>query len=169
MISWFTIGIPAFFLALAPNTARAEDGFVKRVLGAAVPGGISAAAAAYTAYLVAGSIVGTSGKGHTAAASAAFLALVIVAFSVLLTVARPYQPWKLLLVGAMIASMLAVILTPAGREIFDVDLTDWRIALIAVAAGTAGVALRYALTRALQLIYRVWANRRFWRRPLPTR
>lgn len=169
LISWFTIGIPAFFLALAPNTARAEDGFVKRVLGAAVPSGISAAAAAYTAYLVAGGIVGTRGEGHTAAASAAFLALVIVAFSVLLTVARPYQPWKLLLVGAMIAGMLAAILTPAGREVFDVDLTDWRIALIAVAAGTAGVALRYALTRALQLLYRVWANRRFWRRPLPTR
>src|SRR5699024_9005675 len=36
---WFTIGIPAFILSLAPNTERPRDGFVRRVLSLAIPGG----------------------------------------------------------------------------------------------------------------------------------
>ena len=36
--AWFTIGIPAFVLSLAPNNERAHTGFVRRVMtvGAAV-------------------------------------------------------------------------------------------------------------------------------------
>ena len=40
ILSWFTIGIPAFFLALEPNDQRVNDGFLQRVLGRAVPAGI---------------------------------------------------------------------------------------------------------------------------------
>ncbi|HEY6635928.1 MAG TPA: HAD-IC family P-type ATPase, partial [Acidimicrobiia bacterium] len=43
LISSLTIGIPAFFLALAPNTTIARPGFVKRVLEFAVPAGVVAA------------------------------------------------------------------------------------------------------------------------------
>ena len=38
---WFTIGIPAFVLSLAPNWERARDGFVRRVLRLAIPAGIT--------------------------------------------------------------------------------------------------------------------------------
>ena len=34
---WFTIGIPAFLLSLAPNNERARPGFASRVLTQAVP------------------------------------------------------------------------------------------------------------------------------------
>ena len=37
---WFTIGIPAFLLSLAPNNARAKSHFVQRVLWLAVPSGV---------------------------------------------------------------------------------------------------------------------------------
>ncbi|OZB87648.1 MAG: magnesium-transporting ATPase, partial [Microbacterium sp. 14-71-5] len=100
LIAWFTIGIPAFFLALAPNTARAQDGFVRRVLDAAVPGGIGAALASYGAYLTARAVFGTGHDELVLNASTGFLALVIVAFFVLITVARPFRPWKVGLVGA---------------------------------------------------------------------
>ena len=45
LLSWFTIGVPAFFLALEPNTDRVHPGFLQRVLGRAVPAGIVIAVA----------------------------------------------------------------------------------------------------------------------------
>ena len=46
IVSTFTIGIPGFFLALAPDPRRARTGFVARVVRFAVPAGVIAAAAA---------------------------------------------------------------------------------------------------------------------------
>lgn len=42
-IGALTIGTPAFFLALAPNTRRYKPGFLKRVMAFAVPGGVAIA------------------------------------------------------------------------------------------------------------------------------
>jgi magnesium-transporting ATPase (P-type) len=47
LIGTLTIGIPGFFLALAPNTRRATPGFVPRVLRFAVPAGLLCAAATF--------------------------------------------------------------------------------------------------------------------------
>lgn len=160
LIAWFTIGIPAFFLALAPNTARAQDGFVRRVLDAAVPGGIGAALASYGAYLTARSVFGTGHAEGKLTSSTAFLALVIVAFFVLISVARPFRPWKIGLVGAMIGGMLVVILTPFGSRVFDVDLHDPRAVLIACAFGAAGIAARFGARTVLRAIYGAVSRRR---------
>ena len=167
LIAWFTIGIPAFFLALAPNTARAQDGFVRRVLDAAVPGGIGAALASYGAYLTARAVFGAEHAQLVLTSSTAFLALVIVAFFVLITVARPFQPWKIGLVGAMIGGMLVVILTPLGSRIFSVDLHDPRAVLIACAFGAAGIAVRFGARAVLRAIYAAVSRRRHRRTALP--
>jgi cation-transporting ATPase E len=53
IVSSLTIGIPAFFLALAPNTRRARRGFLHRVLVFAVPAGAITAAATYSGYALA--------------------------------------------------------------------------------------------------------------------
>src|SRR5581483_433438 len=53
LVSSLTIGIPGFFLALAPNDARVEHGFAGRVLRAAVPAGVVAAAATFSGYALA--------------------------------------------------------------------------------------------------------------------
>ena len=44
LLSWFSIGIPAFFLALEPNDERVNPGFLQRVLGWAIPAGLVIAA-----------------------------------------------------------------------------------------------------------------------------
>ncbi|MFJ4163990.1 HAD-IC family P-type ATPase [Microbacterium sp. NPDC089698] len=167
LIAWFTIGIPAFFLALAPNTARAQDGFVRRVLDAAVPGGIGAALASYGAYLTARAVFGADHAHRVLNASTGFLALVIVAFFVLITVARPFRPWKVGLVGAMIGGMLVVILTPFGSKAFEVDLHDPRAVLIACAFGAAGIAVRFGARAVLRAIYAAVSRRRQRRTLLP--
>ena len=48
IISALTIGIPGFFLALAPNERRAEPGFLPRVLRFAIPAGLVAGIATMT-------------------------------------------------------------------------------------------------------------------------
>ena len=53
IVSVFTIGIPGFFLALAPNTRRYVPGFVARVLRFCIPAGLVAGAAALVAYGIA--------------------------------------------------------------------------------------------------------------------
>jgi len=51
--AWFTIGIPAFVLSLAPNNERARTGFVRRVMTAALPAGAVVGIATFTSYLLA--------------------------------------------------------------------------------------------------------------------
>ena len=50
LVGAITIGIPSFFLALAPNTERFRPGFVERVLRFAIPTGTLAAIATFVAY-----------------------------------------------------------------------------------------------------------------------
>ena len=160
LIAWFTIGIPAFFLALAPNAARAQAGFVRRVLDAAVPGGIGAALAAYGAYLTARGVLGSGEAERVPTSSTAFLALIIVAFFVLVAVARPYRLWKALLVGAMIGGMLAVLLTPLGRAMFEIDLRDPVAVLIACGFGAAGIGARFLAQAVIRVVREAIERRR---------
>ena len=53
ILSWFTIGMPAFFLALEPNDQRVSEGFLQRVLGRAVPAGIVIAVVTMTVFAIA--------------------------------------------------------------------------------------------------------------------
>lgn len=142
LISWFTIGIPATALALAPNHEPARDGFVRRVLTAAVPGGLGVAVATYGAFLVAREVIGDGSDAHVRTATTAFLALVIVAFDVLIQVARPLRPWKIALIAVMMAGMATAVLTPLGQRLFVLDPTDPQVPLIAVCAAAVGVLVR---------------------------
>jgi len=60
VISTLTIGVPAFFLALAPNLRRYVPGFVPRVLRFAIPSGFVAAAATFGGYWAAREVGGVS-------------------------------------------------------------------------------------------------------------
>jgi cation-transporting ATPase E len=142
LIAWFTIGIPAAVLALAPNHTPARTGFVRRVLTAAVPGGIGVAVAAYGAYLVARAVIGVGADELVRTSTTAFLALVLVAFDVLVAVARPLRPWKAGLVLAMVAGMALAVLTPFGQRVFVLDPTDPAVVAIAVGAGVVGMLVR---------------------------
>ena len=53
ILSWFTIGLPAFFLALEPNDQRVNEGFLPRVLGRAVPAGVVIAVVTMSVFAIA--------------------------------------------------------------------------------------------------------------------
>ncbi|MER7702036.1 HAD-IC family P-type ATPase [Kitasatospora sp. NPDC097605] len=139
VLSTLTIGVPAFFLALAPNNERARTGFVRRVLRLAVPGGLIAGTATFTAYALARANHATELKSDT---SVATLTLFLVAIWVLAIVARPYNWWRLLLIGTMCGAFALVLTVPWLSDFFELSLAGTRDPWIGVAiALIAGVVL----------------------------
>ncbi|MGW3043473.1 HAD-IC family P-type ATPase [Kitasatospora sp. NPDC001159] len=136
VLSTLTIGVPAFFLALAPNNERARTGFVKRVLRLAVPGGVIAGTGTFVAYALARTDHATDLKADT---SVATLTLFLIAIWVLAIVARPYNWWRLLLIGTMGGAFALVLVVPALSEFFQLSLVGqrdpWTGVAIAVICG----------------------------------
>ncbi|MFC9976258.1 HAD-IC family P-type ATPase [Spirillospora sp. NPDC127200] len=143
LISSLTIGIPAFFLALAPNLERARSGFVPRVLRFAIPAGIACGVATFAGYLLATENPGTAFEEDSSAAS---LSLFLLALWVLLLIARPWNWWRLSLVGAMGAAFLVVLAVPWLRNFFALHPDNLHNDLVSIAiAIVAGLLLTLAL------------------------
>jgi cation-transporting ATPase E len=136
IISTFTIGIPGFFLALAPNSRRYIPGFIVRVLRFTIPAGIVAAGAALVAYAIAR-------FGHDLSVreirTTSALVLIAVALWVLVLQARPFNWWKTLLVASMVGAVALILLVPALRDFYAVQLPPASVLL--EAAAVAGVAI----------------------------
>ena len=139
LVSALTIGIPGFFLALAPNTKRAQHGFTNRVLRFAVPAGLVAAAATFAAYSLARSEPSTTLQS---ARTVATLVLAGVALWVLSILARPATPARQWLIASMVALLVLTLALPWTRSFFALELPRPVLWLAGVGvAGLAGLAL----------------------------
>ncbi|MDX3385134.1 cation-translocating P-type ATPase [Streptomyces niveiscabiei] len=152
LLSTLTIGIPAFFLALAPNKERARPHFVRRVMRYSIPGGVIAAVATFTSYLIARHYY-TGADALDAETSAATLTLFLVSMWVLAIVARPYTWWRVLLVATMGLSFLVVLAVPWLQHFFALKLVGTTMPWIAVGIAVAASAV-------LEVVWR-WVDRRF--------
>jgi len=115
VVTAFTIGIPAFFLALAPNDRRVRSGLVPRILRFAVPAGLVAASASFLAYETA--LADTSVSRVQAQTAAALVLFGIGEYAVVL-VSRPLRAWKVALIATMIGGFVAVLGIPPLRDFF---------------------------------------------------
>ncbi|MEV0689679.1 HAD-IC family P-type ATPase [Streptomyces sp. NPDC050388] len=146
LLSTLTIGVPAFFLALAPNKERARPNFVRRVMRYAVPGGVLAALATFATYLLARHHY--SGEGALEAeTSAATLTLFLISLWVLAIIARPYTWWRIGLVATMAAGFLLVLVVPRLQEFFALRLVGMTMPWIAVGIAVAAAAVLELLWR----------------------
>ncbi|KDN78734.1 HAD-IC family P-type ATPase [Streptomyces olindensis] len=152
LLSTLTIGVPAFFLALAPNKERAKPNFVRRVMRYAIPGGIVAAVATFATYLIARQHY-TGAGALDAETSAATLTLFLISIWVLAIIARPYTWWRIALVAAMAGAFLLVLVVPWLQEFFALKLVGMTMPWIAV-----GIAVVAAAT--LEFTWK-WVDRRF--------
>ena len=141
LLSTLTIGIPAFFLALAPNTERAKPHFVRRVMRYSIPGGVIAGAATFVTYLIARHQY--TGKGALGAETrAATLTLFLISMWVLAIIARPYTWWRITLVASMGAAFVVVLVVPWLQHFFALKLVGVTMPWIAVGISVvAGVVL----------------------------
>ncbi|WP_405506100.1 HAD-IC family P-type ATPase [Streptomyces purpurascens] len=151
LLSTLTIGIPAFFLALAPNKERARPNFVRRVMRYSIPGGVVAAVATFATYLIAREHY-TGAGALDAETSAATLTLFLISMWVLAIIARPYTWWRIALVASMAGAFLLVLVVPWLQHFFALKLVGMTVPWIAV-----GIAAVAAAT--LELAWR-WVDRR---------
>ena len=136
IVSVFTIGIPGFVLALAPNSRRYIPGFLERVLRFCIPAGARRLRRVVHHVLVRDGSRRTSrcerrGRRRRSCSSA-------VGLWILVLLARPFNWWKALLVGSMAGCVAVILLVAPLRDFYALELPDARVlgvaALIAVAA-----------------------------------
>ncbi|MGC4935718.1 HAD-IC family P-type ATPase [Gordonia sp. DT30] len=156
--AWFTIGVPAFILSLAPNNERARTGFVKRVLTQAVPNGIIVGLAAFVTYVIVnpgGTGVSLGGDSinlappQTQAATATLICLIAVALYVLAVVARPYTWWKAALMAASVGAYVIIFAWPWTQHMFKLDSSNWQMNSVAFIAAACGIACVELVSRIL--------------------
>jgi cation-transporting P-type ATPase E len=140
LIGTFSIGLPGFFLAIAPNTALARPGFIRRVLRLSVPAGTAAAIAAYTSFeYTRRSTDSTLADARTVAT----VVLLVVGLGILALAARPLTRARAVLIAAMAASYGCIMWWAPTSDYFELSPpsgADWLVITIASALGLAGVA-----------------------------
>ena len=153
LISMFTIGVPAFFLALQPNKNIIQGHFLSNVLIKALPAGI-------TDFLVVGALV-VFGQvfevGETDISTACTMLLAIVGFVILYNISKPMNALRWCVWGGCIVGLL-------GCSIYLGDLFAMRgmstkcIMLFVVFAIITEPALRYSTI----LIEKIGRKSRCW-------
>ncbi|QEO15049.1 HAD-IC family P-type ATPase [Agromyces intestinalis] len=115
-----TIGIPAFLLALLPNTRRYIPGFLQRSLSFAIPAGL----------VVALSIAYVSGHARAIGASesqvqtASMVTLACIGLWILVVLSRPFTWIKAAVVAAMVAGLVLVLIVPIAVEFLALEMPD---------------------------------------------
>ena len=133
VIDSLTIGVPGFFLALAPNQRRYVPGFANRVLRFAIPAGTVVAAAALAAYLLARA----SGLPPVQQRTAAVTVAVVLGLAVVAVLALPFTWRRVALLGVMIAAFALLFPVSSVRRFYALELPDlppWAMLLICAAA-----------------------------------
>jgi cation-transporting ATPase E len=142
LVGSVTIGIPAFFLALAPSADRAHPGFIMRVLRFAIPTGLAAGLATFGAYQLAiaegGRDIGLDDVEVLAQArTTATLVLAALGLFALGIVARPLVPWKKGLLWTMAGFLLLLLLSDGSQRFFALELP--RIGVLTAAVGIVAI------------------------------
>ena len=148
IVSSLTIGIPAFVLALAPNSRRYRSGFLRRVLTLAVPAGVVAGIAT----LAARQWLALERAGQAQVTTGATLVLVVSGLALLTLTARPLLGWRLGLVVLMAGAALLGVLVPAVREFFVLAWPTpaaWLVIAVTGGAAVAGIEAVYLVRRRL--------------------
>ena len=146
-IGALTIGMPAFILALAPNTRRYIPGFLKRVVTFALPGGIAAALSVLlTAWFLPGIMDWDVTKNVDLSALRATSAIILFLMGVfvLARVAQPLNSWRGILVAAFAAAGVIGAFIPFVANFFALILPTGTT-LVATLIALGGSALIFVI------------------------
>jgi cation-transporting P-type ATPase E len=141
LVGTFSIGVPGFFLALAPNTRLVQPGFLDRVLRFSLPAGAAAGLATFVAYVAARAVDGISLEEQRTVATVTLLGIGLV---VLVMISAPLAPWKVGLAAMMALGYVVTLAVAPLRDFFELDLppvSGWVICAAATMVGGLVVAL----------------------------
>lgn len=154
LIDTLTIGIPAFFLALAPNYERYQPGFLRRVLFFVIPTGTLAA------FAVLLSIVITRAQSETTPShilTAAFMTLGIIELGVLGIFSQPLRSWRLALFLTMAGILALSLFLPKSQKFFGFEFPSLELSLLTMAIGILCLILLWFLLKFLKRYNRILA------------
>jgi cation-transporting ATPase E len=142
LVDALTIGIPGFFLALAPAAPRYRPGFLKRVIRFTLVCGTVMAAAAGGAY--AWALSAATANASVALGEARTVAVWTLMFTglwVLIELSRPMTRWRLGLVLWMAVMAVALMFVPYLRTIFALPYSPPGTTLVVAAATVTAAAV----------------------------
>ena len=147
VISSLSIGIPAFFLALAPNDRLYRPGFLVRVLRFAVPVGLIEAVAMMATYY----IVNAHGLTLATASTAVSIVVMAIGMAVLILLSRPVKGWKLGLIMACMVIFAALLLLPLPAHYLQYQYQPViaPVVIISAVIGVAAAATVWRVTQSL--------------------
>src|SRR5215472_11596108 len=147
IIDTLAIGVPAFFLALAPNRRRYLPGFVRRVLQFTVPAGLIIAAATFSAYALARA----RGLPLAEQRTAATVVTLILSLCVLALLAIPLTWRRIALLAAALAGFVLLFPVPVVRRFYALALPHGVIGttLLIAALGAAALTGFWIVSRRL--------------------
>lgn len=151
MTDGLTLGIPAFFLALLPNSPRYRGGFLRRALRFALPAGISIAVTVLVVNL-AGRALGVEVAEMRTAST---LVIGITGLWVLLALSRPLTWPRALIVVAMGVGMTFCFTVPVAREFFQLATLSGPLMIWATAASAIAV----VVIEGVRLAHARWVRR----------
>ena len=133
-IDSFTIGLPAFALALLPNPQRYIPGFLKRALSFTIPAGLAVALSVIALRLV------TNAQGWTApqAQTGTMVTMSVTGIWVLSTLARPLNGVKLAIFAGMLLIGIGIFTVPLATAYFGFTALTAAQWLTAAGIGLAG-------------------------------
>ena len=146
VVNALAIGIPAFFLALAPNSRPARSGLLRRVALVSLPFGAAAAVATLAAYVIARHQAGASAQE---ARTAAMLSLLGVSLWILVVLARPMTALRGLLVLAMVGGCALIFAWPWAERFLALSTPTGSLLLWTMAMAAGGAAMVEAAWRVL--------------------
>ncbi|MCM3658037.1 HAD-IC family P-type ATPase [Agromyces mediolanus] len=123
-----TIGIPAFLLALLPNSRRYVPGFLRRSLSFAIPAGLVVAGA----ITVVSGIARATGDAEDAVRTASMVTLALIGLWILGVLSRPFTWIKAGVVVAMVVGLALVLVVPIAQQFLELAMPG-RETLIAMA------------------------------------
>ncbi|MEF2977893.1 HAD-IC family P-type ATPase [Subtercola sp. YIM 133946] len=145
LVSVLAIGVPSFFLALAPNRRRYRAGVLPRVLKFSVPTGLIGATACLTAYAPM-----RDRLPQVEARSLATIALFMVSLWIVSVLARPLSRPRVILVASMCAAFVLAYLLPFAQSFFmlQVDSLGWLAYVVGIGLlGAGGIEIYYRFAK----------------------
>ena len=136
-IDSFTIGLPAFALALLPNARRYVPGFLGRALSFTIPSGIAVAMCVIALRLV----TDAQEWSMEAAQTGTMITMSVTGIWVLSTLARPLNDVKLGIFVGMVALGVLIFTVPLSTAYFGFSALTLNQLTIAGGIGVAGGAL----------------------------
>ncbi len=152
IIDALVIGIPGFFLALAPNPRRFIPGFVFRMARFVIPTGLLAAITMLLSFL----LLRRVGASVAEAQTMETVIFSVIGWRVIAAIERPLRGWRLGLVLVMVAVLALAFAIPFTSEFFALYLPSWTA--MGVTAGTCVFAWFF-----VGLGWRIGVRLPFWR------